>query len=403
MTPSLQTTTQPRARINPASTRLRPLSGKSRNHVRNQLAAAQYFEENNIRQHFTTLTQMLMIHQPADPLRFMQDELGRLIAEQDSVRAKDTASAIADGACFVRVQAHYEGPDGTRKRTFSRLVPAGETSIKHRVEKEAAHTVHSVFWAVDEALPEAETLREVYENRLDEIAEEERLLEAERSLLERQVGEYTPRGGTGSVPSATAPAPAPQAPGLSGYETGVLMCTYAAQGWRAQIEDLVRNGVDVNTGDYDSRTALHLAASEGHVDVVESLLALDANVNATDRMGFSPLVDACRHGHFQIQMMLRDAGGQLMGTDVSIAMVDDSTSIKFATPRKMHSDGDDVLVARAVPVSVPKTAAPAQAKPKSQTEPLFKSAPSHKAPGPKFVGCAKYAASGPKFGASRVF
>jgi hypothetical protein len=41
--------------------------------VRNQLAAAQYFEENNIRQHFTTLTQMLMIHQPADPLRFMQE------------------------------------------------------------------------------------------------------------------------------------------------------------------------------------------------------------------------------------------------------------------------------------------------------------------------------------------
>jgi ankyrin repeat protein len=66
------------------------------------------------------------------------------------------------------------------------------------------------------------------------------------------------------------------------------------QGRRAQIEDLVKNGVevniDVNTGDYDSRTALHLAASEGYVDVVESLLALNANVNATDRMGFSPLV-----------------------------------------------------------------------------------------------------------------
>ena len=45
MTPSLQTTTQPRARINPASTRLRPLSGKSRNHVRNQLAAVHLAEQ----------------------------------------------------------------------------------------------------------------------------------------------------------------------------------------------------------------------------------------------------------------------------------------------------------------------------------------------------------------------
>ena len=53
-------------------------------------------------------------------------------------------------------------------------------------------------------------------------------------------------------------------------------------------------------------------------------------MNATDRMGFSPLVDACRHGHFQIQMMLKDAGGQLLGTDVSIAMVDDSMNIRFA-------------------------------------------------------------------------
>ena len=407
MTPSLHAAPPPHQRVNPASTRLRPLSGKSRGHMRNQLVAAQYFEENNIRQHFTTLTQMLMIHQPADPLRFMQEELGRLIEEQDGVRPKDTASAIADGACFVRVQAHYEGPDGTRKRTFSRLVPAGETSIKHRVEKQAAHTVHSVFWAAGESPPEAATLRDVYESRLDEIAEEERLLEAERRLLERQVGEYTPRGGaSGSAPSATALAPAPQAPGLSGYETGVLMCTYAAQGWRAQIEDLVRNGVDVNTGDYDSRTALHLAASEGHVDVVESLLMLNANVNATDRMGFSPLVDACRHGHFQIQMMLKDAGGQLMGTDVSIAMVDDSTNIKFATPRKLHPDGDDVPVARAVPVHVqPKAAAPAEAKPKpkSKNEPLFKSAPSHTAPGPKFGVCATHTASGPKFGASRIF
>jgi len=391
----------PRAKINMAGTHLRPMSGKKSSHMRSQMVAAQYFEAHNIRQHFTTLTQMLMIHQPSDPLRFMQEELGRLIAAEDNVRDKGYSSAVADGACFVRVQAQYEGPEGTRKRTFTRLVPAGEPSIKHRAEREAIHTLHSVFWAADECPPEAGTMRQVYENRLDEIAEEERLLEAERRLLARQVGECTPR----LRPAPGAPQPAPQAPGLSGYETGVLMCTYAAQGWRAQIEDLVRNGVDVNTGDYDSRTALHLAASEGHVDVVESLLALNANVNATDRMGFSPLVDACRHGHFQIQMMLKDAGGQLLGTDVSIAMVDDdSMNIRFATPRKHGKGSDYVPVARAVPVSdsKPKAANPAAAI--AKPEPMFKSSDRWNGPGPKFsADCAKFTARVRMFGVCKRF
>jgi len=398
--PSNEAPALPRAKINMAGTHLRPMSGKKSSHMRSQMVAAQYFEAHNIRQHFTTLTQMLMIHQPSDPLRFMQEELGRLIAAEDNVRDRGYSSAVADGACFVRVQAQYEGPEGTRKRTFTRLVPAGEPSIKHRAEREAIHTLHSVFWAADECPPEAGTMRQVYENRLDEIAEEERLLEAERRLLARQVGECTPR----LRPAPGAPQPAPQAPGLSGYETGVLMCTYAAQGWRAQIEDLVRNGVDVNTGDYDSRTALHLAASEGHVDVVESLLALNSNVNATDRMGFSPLVDACRHGHFQIQMMLKDVGGQLLGTDVSIAMVDDSMNINFATPRKQGVSSDYVPVGRAVsmPDSKPKAAnlAAAIARP----EPMFKSSDRWNGPGPKFsADCAKFTARVRMFGVCKRF
>ena len=59
--------------------------------------------------------------------------------------------------------------------------------------------------------------------------------------------------------------------------------------------------------------ALHLAASEGRTDVVECLIKNGADVNVTDRMGFSPLVDACRHGHLPVQKLLREAGGQVLG------------------------------------------------------------------------------------------
>ena len=91
--------------------------------------------------------------------------------------------------------------------------------------------------------------------------------------------------------------------------------------------------------------ALHLAASEGHTEVVESLITHGADVNATDRMGFSPLVDACRHGHLRIQNMLRDAGGQVLGMEVTVAVADEDASkgARFK-PVQVHvpdlADGD---------------------------------------------------------------
>ena len=328
---------------------LRPLSGSEarNNHVRNHLAAAQYFQEHNIREHLTSLTQMLMIHQPADALTFMQEQLGRLIEERDSVMDRDYSSAVGKGACLIRVQARYEGPEGSRTRTFTRLLPADDKSMRHRAETEAAHTVRSVVWDEDGAHDQPEPLFDAFDDRLAQIAEEERKLESERRILENQLNSTKRPVMTGNVPPVPLPASAPD---LSGFETGVLMCTYAAEGKKKQLEDLITNGVCVNTADYDKRTALHLASSEGHVDVVECLLALNANVNATDRMGFSPLVDACRHGHLQVQTLLRNAGGEMLGTEVSIAVVDDVTaSVQYYTPRKMGSEDDKTVIPSAAP------------------------------------------------------
>merc|ERR1712232_878333 len=53
-------------------------------------------------------------------------------------------------------------------------------------------------------------------------------------------------------------------------------------------------GVDVNAGDYDGRTALHLAAGQGHTNVVSELIINGANVNVTDRWNCRPLDDAIR-------------------------------------------------------------------------------------------------------------
>lgn len=51
------------------------------------------------------------------------------------------------------------------------------------------------------------------------------------------------------------------------------------------MEELLQEGVDVNSIDLDGRTALHIAACEGHLEVVRLLVQWRANIDARDRWG----------------------------------------------------------------------------------------------------------------------
>lgn len=59
----------------------------------------------------------------------------------------------------------------------------------------------------------------------------------------------------------------------------------ACKGDVAGLEDLLDDGIDVNSIDLDGRTALHIAACEGHVEVAKLLLRRKANIDARDRWG----------------------------------------------------------------------------------------------------------------------
>ncbi|KAI9162049.1 hypothetical protein LWI28_023295 [Acer negundo] len=59
--------------------------------------------------------------------------------------------------------------------------------------------------------------------------------------------------------------------------------SFASRGDRVGLNQMLRNGTSPNVQDYDKRTALHLAASEGHAPIVELLLHYNANVNLIDR------------------------------------------------------------------------------------------------------------------------
>ncbi|KAK1269241.1 Potassium channel SKOR [Acorus gramineus] len=46
---------------------------------------------------------------------------------------------------------------------------------------------------------------------------------------------------------------------------------------------MLMEGISPDVQDYDKRTALHLAASEGHASIVELLIQYNVNVNLEDR------------------------------------------------------------------------------------------------------------------------
>ncbi|MRN60418.1 ankyrin repeat domain-containing protein, partial [Brucella sp. 09RB8918] len=66
----------------------------------------------------------------------------------------------------------------------------------------------------------------------------------------------------------------------------------ASTGDLSEVKRAVALGVDINKGDYDKRTALHLAAAEGHENIVKYLVSKGADISTTDRWGKTPLEDA---------------------------------------------------------------------------------------------------------------
>jgi len=106
------------------------------------------------------------------------------------------------------------------------------------------------------------------------------------------------------------------------------------------------NAVDVNRGDYDKRTALHLASGEGHLDVVRFLCKRGADVNAEDRWGGRPLDDALIKGHGRVAEVLRSHGAEpgVGGEDGHRRSTRQSTRSSGGLDGSLQDDDEDLRV-----------------------------------------------------------
>ena len=93
--------------------------------------------------------------------------------------------------------------------------------------------------------------------------------------------------------------------------------------------------------DYDGRTALHVAASEGRLALVKYLLKSGAHINVSDRWGGSPLDDAMRHRHDEVQSLLRSSGGRLGVSGHGEALILAASRGEAAEVEALLSDGAD--------------------------------------------------------------
>uniref|UniRef100_A0A1I7XUA2 asparaginase n=1 Tax=Heterorhabditis bacteriophora TaxID=37862 RepID=A0A1I7XUA2_HETBA len=88
-----------------------------------------------------------------------------------------------------------------------------------------------------------------------------------------------------------------------------LFCNAAKNNNALLLESLKESGAHFSNPDYNLRTALHVAASNGNLDAVNYLLSIGVNVHMKDVFGYNPIVCAVKAKALPCVKAIRKAGG----------------------------------------------------------------------------------------------
>ncbi|KAJ1348624.1 hypothetical protein KIN20_003974 [Parelaphostrongylus tenuis] len=104
-----------------------------------------------------------------------------------------------------------------------------------------------------------------------------------------------------------------------------LFCDAAKTNKPELLKRIREAGVNFSNPDYNLRTALHVAASNGNIDSVKYLLKIGVNVHVKDLFGYNPLLCAVKAKALKCVEVIRDAGGVIdiprykLGVDLCLA------------------------------------------------------------------------------------
>jgi 60kDa lysophospholipase len=128
---------------------------------------------------------------------------------------------------------------------------------------------------------------------------------------------------------------------LSNVMFPVLMCSAASRGDIEAVERMLKSNVNIDIGDYDGRTCLHLAAAEGQLEMVDFLIEQGADIHVLDRWGTTPISDAVRHGKDDVVQLLKQSGARLDQSKVVSEMCNAASLGDLSTLRRLIDVGVD--------------------------------------------------------------
>lgn len=102
---------------------------------------------------------------------------------------------------------------------------------------------------------------------------------------------------------------------LAFAETKQELFSAAIQGKQSRVQNMLAQGIDVNSTVNGKRTALMAAAHNGNYKTIQLLLTYGADVNLSDDRGVTALMNAVNFGDEKIVQLLINAGADIDAKD----------------------------------------------------------------------------------------
>lgn len=129
------------------------------------------------------------------------------------------------------------------------------------------------------------------------------------------------------------------------FDAVALLLASTSEGDLKAVQELLKNGLNVNSASEEGLSALHEAAAQENLEMMDFLLANGANINAQDNEGWTPLHAVCHYGFAEVASFLiqrgADPGIINFDDELPLDLVEDDDDLALVIEDAMTSRGID--------------------------------------------------------------